>query len=123
MNEKLNAMVKAGFVADGFTGSDEEIEKKYKCFMSKKCNDEKFERIKKMFEYLRDNEDFIEFMGKSEYAKLEESYGNKEKRGQTMVIDFSGMTASEAFEKYRVGVKEVLKKGYTLNDDDTYSKK
>ena len=123
MNEKLNVMVKAGFVANGFTGSDEEIEKKYKCFLSKKSNDEKFERIKKMFEYLKNDEDFIKFMGKEEFTKLEESYGKREKRGQVLSIDYSGLTPDEAFAKYRVGVKEVLKKGYVLNDSDTYEKK
>lgn len=123
MDKKLEEMVKANFVDSTFNGTEEEVDKKYKCFLSKKCNDEKFERIKKMFEYVKNDEAFIEYMGKEDFAKLDESYGKKDKRGQSVTIDFTGMSANEVFDKYRMGVKEILKKGYKLNEKDVYEKK
>lgn len=123
MSKKLDDMIEANFVEATFIGTDEEVDKKYKCFLSKQCNDEKFDRIKKMYAFCKDLDSFAEYMGKEELAKLETSYGKKDKRGQSVMIDFSGMSANEAFIQYRMGVKEILRKGYVLNDDDTYSKK
>lgn len=119
MNKKINEMVSSGFESNEvlIKMSDDEIEKKYKCYLSKKCNDEKFERIKKMFEYVKDDEKFIDFIGKIEYSKLVESYGKKEKRGEIVKIDFDGMGIVEVFNKYRMGVKEVCKKGYSVENE------
>ena len=122
MEKKIAEMVEAGFVTKGYKGSEEEVDKKYKCFLSKKCNDEKFERIKKMFEYVKSDPAFKDYMG-SDFDKLDESYGKKDKRGQIVSVDYTGMTPQEAFSQFKVGVKEVLKKGYTLNDKDLYEKK
>ena len=121
MKKKISVMVESGFVGKDYKGSDSEVEKKYKCFLSKKCNDEKFERIKKMFEYVKDNQDFIQFIGTSEYEKLNDSYGLKEKRGEVVRIEFDNMDITEVFNKYKLGVKEVLRKGYTM-DGDIYKK-
>lgn len=125
MNKKIQEMVEAGFEKEDFLNqlNDLDLMKKYKCFLSKKCNDDKFERIKKMFEFCKDIENFAEYMGEVDFAKLEESYGRKDKRGQSVAVDFSGLTAIEAFTKYKVGVKEVLKKGYILNEKDIYVRK
>ena len=122
MEKKIAEMVEAGFVTKSYKGTEEEVDKKYKCFLSKKCNDEKFERIKKMFEYVKSDPAFKDYMG-LDFAKLDESYGKKDKRGQIVTVDYTGMSPDEAFKAYRVGVKEVLKKGYTLNDKDLYEKK
>ena len=97
--------------------NDDDLMKKYKCFLSKKCNDEKFERIKKMFEYVKDDKEFIDFIGRKEYNKLLESYGKKEKRGEVVKIDFNGMSIDEVFKLYRMGVKEVCRKGYIVEND------
>lgn len=120
---KIKEMEENGFVVVGeLVGmSEENVDKKYKCYLSKKCNDEKFERIKKMFEFVRDNKEFIDFMGKEEYNKLVESYGKKEKRGEIVRIDFDGMGIDEVFKMYRMGVKEVCKKGYIV-ENDVYKK-
>lgn len=97
--------------------NDEDLLKKYKCFLSKKCNDEKFERIKRMFEYVRNDEGFKKFIGESDYEKLLESYGKKEKRGEVVKIDFDGMDILEVFNKYKMGVKEVCRKGYIVESN------
>ena len=125
MDKKIQEMVDAGFEKEAFLKelNDLDLMKKYKCFLSKKCNDDKFERIKKMFEFCKDLEDFAEYMGEADFAKLDESYGKKDKRGQSVMIDFAGLTPIEAFTKYKVGVKEVLKKGYILNEKDIYEHK
>ena len=120
MEKKLKEMVEAGFVGKEYKGSAEEVSKKYKCYLSKKCNDEKFERIKKMFEYVKDDPKFKELMG-PDYAKLMESYGKKEKRGEIVRMDFDGMNILDVFKEYKMGVKEVCKKGYTV-ENDTYKK-
>lgn len=120
MEKKIAEMVEARFVTKGYNGTKEEIDKKYKCYLSKKCNDEKFKRIKKMFEYVKDDPKFKELMG-PDYAKLMESYGKKEKRGEVVKIDFDGMNILEVFKEYKMGVKEVCKKGYTV-ENDTYKK-
>lgn len=119
----FNVMVKEGFVSENeIKGmSEEELNKKYKCYLSKKCNDEKFERVKKMFEYVKNDEKFVEFMGKDEYKKLDESYGKKEKRGEIVKVDYDGMDIMEVFKMYKMGVKEVCKKGYVL-EGDVYKK-
>lgn len=121
MEQKIKVMVESGFVSKEYSGNDSEVEKKYKCFLSKKCNDEKFERIKKMFEYVKDNQDFIKSIGKSEYDKLNDSYGKKEKRGEVVRVEYDGMDITDVFNQYKLGVKEVLRKGYTL-DGDIYKK-
>ena len=112
-------MVESGFENEKFLNelNDDDVMKKYKCFLSKKCNDEKFERIKKMFEYVRDDDKFKQFVGQSEYGKLLESYGKKEKRGEIVRIDFDGMDIMEVFKEYKMGVKEVCKKGYIVEND------
>ena len=116
---KIEEMVKGGFVGENeLIGMNEiEIEKKYKCFLSKKCNDEKFYRIKKMFDYVKEDKKFIEFIGKDEYNKLVESYGKKENRGEVIKVDYNGMSILEVFNKYKMGVKEVCKKGYVVEND------
>lgn len=116
---KIEEMVKGGFVNENeVKGMNEvELDKKYKCYLSKKCNDEKFMRIKKMFEYVKGNDEFIEFIGKEEYKKLEESYGKKEMRGEVVKVDYDGMNINEVFGLYKLGVKEVLKKGYVMEGD------
>lgn len=119
MSKKIDEMVKSGFESEEvlIKMNDEEIEKKYKCFLSKKCNDEKFERIKKMFEYVKENKDFIDFIGNEEYNKLVESYGKKEKRGEIVRMDYDGMSINDVFGMYKLGVKEVCKKGYKVEND------
>ena len=113
---KIEEMVKGGFVNENEVVGMSEVErdKKYKCYLSKKCNDEKFIRIKKMFEYVKDDDEFIKFIGKDEYKKLEESYGKKEMRGEIVKIDYDGMNINEVFDMYKLGVREVLKKGYVM---------
>lgn len=120
---KIEEMVKGGFGVESelVVMNEVELDKKYKCYLSKKCNDEKFMRIKKMFEYVKGNEEFIEFIGKDEYKKLEESYGKKEVRGEVVRIDYDGMNINEVFNIYKLGVREVLRKGYEL-DGDVYRK-
>ena len=119
MDKRIEEMVKEGFENEKFLNelNDLDLMKKYKCYLSKKCNDEKFERIKKMFEYVKDDEKFIDFMGKEEYKKLNESYGMKEKRGEIVKVDYDGMNINEVFSMYKLGVKEVLKKGYVMEGD------
>ena len=119
MEKKIREMVENGFEKEKFLNelNDDDVMRKYKCYLSKKCNDEKFERIKKMFEYVRDDEKFVEFIGKSEYEKLLESYGKKEKRGEVVRIEFDGMDIMEVFKLYKMGVKEVCKKGYIVEND------
>ena len=121
---KIEEMVKSGFVNENEVKgmSEVDLDKKYKCFLSKKCNDEKFERIKKMFEFVKENKEFIKFMGKEEYNKLVESYGKKEKRGEIVKVEYDGMNINEVFSMYKLGVKEVLKKGYVM-EGDVYKKK
>ena len=116
---KIEEMVKSGFVNENeVKGMNEvELDKKYKCYLSKKCNDEKFIRIKKMFEYVKDSKEFINFMGKEEYNKLLESYGKKGERGEVVRVDYDGMNINEVFSMYKLGVKEVLKKGYVMEGD------
>lgn len=120
--KKIAEMVKGNFGTeeDFINLSEVELDKKYKCFLSKKCNDEKFLRIKKMFEYVKEDPSFIKFIGEEEYKKLLESYDKKE-RGEIIRIDYDGMNINEVFDKYKLGVKEVLRKGYVL-DGDTYKK-
>lgn len=122
MEKKIKVMMDEGFVGRDYKGSKVEVEKKYKCYLSKKCNDEKFERIKKMFEYVRNDDEFMKFMGSSEYGKLLESYGKKEKRGEVVKVNYDGMDIMEIFKKYKMGVKEVCKKGYIV-ENDIYKKK
>ena len=119
MEKKIEEMVKSGFEKESFLRelNEDDLMKKYKCFLSKKCNDEKFERIKKMFEYVKDDEEFIDFIGKEEYNKLVESYGKKEKRGEVIRIEYDGMNIMDVFKNYKMGVKEVCKKGYIVEDD------
>jgi hypothetical protein len=115
----IEEMVEGGFENEKFLNelNDDDVMKKYKCFLSRKCNDEKFMRIKKMFEYVKDDKDFVEFIGKEEYNKLVESYGKKEKRGEVVRVEFGGMSLMEVFEVYKMGVKEVCKKGYIVEND------
>lgn len=120
MEKKIAEMKKAEFIDEGYKGTADEVDKKYKCYLSKKSNDEKFERIKKMFEYVKDDPKFKELMG-PDYDKLMESYGKKEKRGQVVKTDFDGMNILDVFKEYKMGVKEVCKKGYTV-ENDTYKK-
>ena len=119
MDKRIEEMVKEGFENEKFLNelNDLDLMKKYKCYLSKKCNDEKFERIKKMFEYVKDDEKFIDFMGKEEYKKLNESYGMKEKRGEIVKVDYDGMDINDVFMNYKLGVKEVCKKGYIVEND------
>lgn len=119
MDKRIEEMVKEGFESEKFLNelNDVDLMKKYKCYLSKKCNDEKFERIKKMFEYVKDDEKFIDFMGKEEYKKLNESYGMKEKRGEIVKVDYDGMNINDVFMNYKLGVKEVCKKGYIVEND------
>ena len=115
----IKEMLGSGFENEKFLNelNDDDVMKKYKCFLSKKCNDEKFERIKKMFEYVKDDEGFVKFIGKKDYEKLVESYGKKEKRGEVVKVNFDGMSLYEVFEVYKMGVKEVCKKGYIVEND------
>jgi hypothetical protein len=115
----VKEMVESGFENEKFLNelNDDDVMKKYKCFLSKKCNDEKFMRIKKMFEYVKDNKDFVEFIGKEEYNKLYESYGKKEMRGEVIKVNYDGMNIMDVFKNYKMGVKEVCKKGYIVEDD------
>ena len=119
MNKMVKEMVESGFENEKFLNelNDDDVMKKYKCFLSKKCNDEKFMRIKKMFEYVKDNKDFVEFIGKEEYNKLYESYGKKEMRGEVIKVNYDGMNIMDVFKNYKMGVKEVCKKGYIVEDD------
>lgn len=119
MNKKINEMVENGFEKENvlIKMNDDEIEKKYKCYLSKKCNDEKFMRIKKMFEYVKEDKKFIEFIGKEEYNKLVESYGKKENRGEIVKVNYDGMDIMEVFKVYKMGVREVCKKGYIVEND------
>ena len=119
MDKRIEEMVKEGFESEKFLNELNELDlmKKYKCYLSKKCNDEKFERIKKMFEYVKDDEKFIDFIGKEEYKKLNESYGMKEKRGEIVKVDYDGMNINDVFMNYKLGVKEVCKKGYIVEND------
>lgn len=112
-------MVGSGFENEKFLNelNDDDVMKKYKCYLSKKCNDEKFERIKKMFDYVKDDEGFKKFIGENEYSKLLESYGKKEKRGEIVKIEFDSMSIDEVFKLYRMGVKEVCRKGYIVEND------
>lgn len=115
----VGEMVVDGFEKESFLRelNDDDLGKKYKCFLSKKCNDGKFFRIKKMFEYVKDDKDFIGFIGKEDYNKLLESYGKKEVRGEVVRIDFNGMGILDVFKNYKMGVKEVCKKGYIVEND------
>ena len=119
MNKMMQEMVESGFEKESFLKelNDDDLMKKYKCFLSKKCNDEKFERIKKMFEYVKNDDEFIKFIGKNEYEKLNESYGKKEKRGEVVRMNYDGMSIQEVFNQYKMGVKEVCKKGYIVEND------
>ena len=119
MNKMVKEMVESGFENEKFLNelNDDDVMKKYKCFLSKKCNDEKFYRIKKMFEYVKDDEEFIDFIGKEEYNKLYESYGKKEMRGEVIKVNYDGMNIMDVFKDYKMGVKEVCKKGYIVEDD------
>lgn len=113
----MKEMVNEGFV-DGKEFekmNDIDKDKKYKCYLSKKCNDEKFERIKKMFEYVKEDSKFVEFMGKKEYDKLVESYGKKEKRGEIVKVNYDGMDVLDVFMNEKKGVNEIIKKGYDVD--------
>jgi hypothetical protein len=70
-----------------------------------------------MFEYVKDDEEFVKFIGKNDYEKLLESYGKKEKRGEVIKVEFGGMSLLEVFKEYKMGVKEVCKKGYIVEND------
>lgn len=115
----IEEMVGNGFENEKFLNelNDDDVMKKYKCYLSKKCNDEKFERVKKMFEYVKDDEGFKKFIGLDDWNKLNESYGKKEKRGEVIKVEFGGMSLLEVFEVYKMGVKEVCKKGYIVEND------
>lgn len=113
----MKEMVNEGFVNEKeFNGMNEiEREKKYKCYLSKKCNDEKFMRVKKMFEYVCEDKKFVEFIGEKEYKKLEESYGKKEKRGEIIKKDYNGVDVLDVFMNEKKGVNEIIKKGYDID--------
>lgn len=57
-----------------------------------------------MFEYVKDDKEFIDFIGKEEYNKLVESYGKKEKR-EVVRIEYDGMNIMDVFKNYKMGVK------------------
>ena len=116
-NEMIGEMVKNEFEVVSVLEklSDENVEKKYKCFLSKKCLDEKFYRIKKMFEYVKDDKEFIDFIGKEEYNKLVESYGKKDKRGENYYKSYNDLDVLDVFMNEKLGVKEIIKKGYVVD--------
>jgi len=93
-----------------------ELTKTYKCYLSKKCNDEKYARIKKMFDFVKDDPKFKDYMGK-DMDKLAESFANEARGEVKKTIDFDGMSTMDAFVQHKVGVKEVCKKGYTVEND------
>lgn len=113
----MKEMVNVGFVNEKEFNemNDVEKDKKYKCYLSKKCNDEKFERIKKMFDYVKDDKEFVKFMGVKEFEKLVESYGKKEKRGEIVKKDYDGLDVLDVFMSEKKGVGEIVKKGYNVD--------
>jgi len=105
--------------------NDDLFMKNYKCYLSKKCNDEKYSRIKKMFDYVKNDEKFVVYMG-MDYKKLCESFINDSRGEGVKKIDFDGMDIMNVFSEYKLGVKEVLKKGYDvkmIDGKEVYVKK
>lgn len=100
---------------------EDKMMKIYKCYCSKKCNDEKYNRIKKMFDYVKNDKDFVEYMG-SDYNKLCGSFVSESRGEGKKKIDFNGMSIMDVFMNYKMGVNEVCKKGYKVNEKDIYIK-
>jgi len=123
MDKRIKSMVDYEFESESVLTrlNEVELEKKYKCYMSKVCNDEKYNRIKKMFDYIKDNAEFKKYMG-VDYDKLKESFVNASRGEGIKKVDYNGMSCTEVFNMYRLGVKEVCKKGYVLNDKEIYVK-
>ena len=86
---------------------------------SKKCLDEKFKRERKMFDLLKgsiEEKEIIKNIGVEDWEKLVKYYG-KEERGEVVKISYDGMSIMDCFVKYGLGVKEVCKKGYIVEND------
>lgn len=89
---------------------------------SKKCLDLKFEREKKMFELLVSevsNDVIVDSIGVEDWEKLS-NYYSKEGRGKVVVVNYDGMSLYDVFKEYKLGVKEVVKKGYKVVNDVYY---
>jgi len=119
LNKMKNEMLNYGFDFEE-SNDEDKLSKVYKCYLSKKCNDEKYARIKKMFDFVKDDPKFIKHMG-ADLAKLSESF-SQEARGQGQKkIDFDGMNTFDVFKNFKLGEREVCKKGYKV-ENDTYVK-
>lgn len=93
--------------------------KRMKNESSKKCLDEKFRREKKMFDFMirvLDEKDCIKELGIGDWEKLKRYYG-KEERGEKVVKDYDGKDIMKVFKEEGLGVKEVCKKGYVVEND------
>ena len=55
---------------------EDKMNKIYKCYCSKKCNDDKYNRIKKMFDFVKNDDKFVEYMG-NDFNKLCDSFVNE----------------------------------------------
>ena len=118
MDKRIKSMIDYGFEVESVLVklSEVELEKKYKCYMSKICNDEKYSRIKKMFDYVKNDEKFVKYMG-VDYDKLKESFINESRGEGVKKVDYNNMGIMEVFNLYKLGVKEVCKKGYKVEND------
>ena len=98
------------------SSDDDKMMKVYKCYLSKKCNDEKYSRIKKMFDYVKEDKKFIDLMG-DDYKKLCDSFVNESRGEGVKKVEYDGMSIMDVFMNYKLGVKEVCKKGYKVEND------
>lgn len=86
---------------------------------SKKCLDEKFKREKKMYDFMvsrLDEKECIKELGIDDWEKLKKYYG-KDERGEKVVKNYDGLDIVMVFKSEGLGVKEVCKKGYIVEND------
>lgn len=99
--------------------SEVELMKMKKNESSKKCLDEKFKREKKMFDFMvrvLDEKDCIKELGIDDWEKLKKYYG-KDERGEKVIKNYDGLNIMDVFKNEGLGVKEVCKKGYVVEND------
>lgn len=86
---------------------------------SKKCLDEKFRREKKMYDFMvskLSESECIKELGIDDWEKLKKYYGKNE-RGEKVVKNYDGLNIMEVFKSEGLGVKEVCKRGYIVEND------
>ena len=86
---------------------------------SKKCLDEKFRREKKLFDFMvrmLNEKDCIKELGVDDWEKLKKYY-SKEERGEKVVKNYDGLDIMKVFKEEGLGVKEVCRKGYVVEND------